>query len=150
MKVNKIFLATALMLALLAMGIVVAEEVSLGDHSFEIPKGFEVLNSTDEMIVLTQDDDHVIVVMIPDAVKNSDDAKTYLEKQGYKFIAEETYTADGKEVAQQNYEKDGYKVMSYILPAGSDQCVVTYTIPTDEEPPEGADNPVTTILNSIH
>ena len=136
MKFNKVFLATALMLALLAMGVVVAEEVSLGDHAFEIPEGFEILNSTDEMVIMTQDDDHVIVVMIPEEVKNSDDAKAYLENQGYKFIAEETYTADGKEVAQQNYEKDGYKVMSYIIPAGADQCVITYTIPTDEEPPE--------------
>lgn len=150
MKFNKIFLAAAIMLVVLGMGIVVAEDVSIGDHEFTLPDGFKVLNSTDNMVVLTQDDDHAIAVMVPDSVKNSEDAKNYLEQQGYKFIAEETYSADGKEVQQQNYETDGYTVMAYVIPAGADQCVITYTIPSDETAPEGADNPVTTILNSIH
>ncbi len=150
MKFNKIFLAAAIMLVVLGMGIVVAEDISLGDHEFTIPDGFQEVQSTDEMVMLSQDDDHAIAVMIPEAVKNSDDAKTYLENQGYSFIAEETYDADGKIVQQQNYEKDGYTVMAYVLPAGADQCIVVYTIPADETAPEGADNPVTTILNSIH
>lgn len=150
MKFNKIFLAAAIMLVVLGMGIVVAEDISLGDHEFTIPDGFQEVQSTDEMVMLSQDDDHAIAVMIPKEVKNSDDAKTYLENQGYSFIAEETYDADGKIVQQQNYEKDGYTVMAYVLPAGADQAIVVYTIPSTETAPEGADNPVTTILNSIH
>lgn len=149
MKFNKIFLVAMAIFVVLAMGIVVAENVSIGDHDFTIPDGFTVLNSTDEMVLLTKDNDHVIGVIIPEAVKNSEDAKAYLEAQGYKFLAEEKYTADGKEVQQQNFEKDGFTVMAYVIPAGSDQCIVTYTIPSTETPPEGADNPVTTILNSI-
>lgn len=150
MKFNKLFLAVAIILVVLGMGLVVAEDISIGDHEFTIPDGFQVVNSTDEMVLLAQDDDHAIGVIIPEAVKNSDDAKAYLEDQGYTFIAEETYLADGKEVQQQNYESEGYTVMAYVLPAGADQCIVTYTIPSDETAPEGADNPVTTILNSIH
>lgn len=150
MKIGKIFLVAAIMLVVLGMGIVVAEDISLGELEFTIPDGFEVKDSTDEMITLIQDNDHAIAVMIPKSVSNSEDAKTYLVDQGYEFIGEETYTTDGKEVQQQNYKKDGYTVMAYILPAGADQCVVTYTIPEDQTPPEGSDNPVTTILNSIH
>lgn len=149
MKFNKIFLAAAIMLVVLGMGIVVAEDVSIGDHGFTVPDGFKVLNSTDNMVVVTQDDQHAIAVMFPDTVKNTDDAKHFLELQGYKFIGEENYTADGKEVLQQNYESNGYNVLAYIIPAGDDQCVVTYTLPSDETAPEGADNPVTTILDSI-
>ncbi len=150
MKFSKIFLVAAIVLVVLGMGIVVAEDISIGDHEFTIPDGFQLVNSTDKMVLLSQDDDHAIGVMIPEEVKNSEDAKTYLENQGYTFIGEETYNADGKEVQQQNYETDGYTVMAYVIPAGADQCVVTYTIPSDETAPEGADNPVTTILNSIH
>ena len=150
MKFNKIFLVAELVLVVLGMGVVVSENVSLGSHEFTIPDGFKVLNSTDNMVILSQDNDHAIGVMIPESVKNSEDAKKYLEKEGYKFIGEEKYTADGKEVLQQNYESDGYTVMAYVLPAGSDQCIVTYTIPSSETAPEGENNPVTTILNSIH
>ncbi len=150
MKFNKIFLAAAIVLVVLGMGIVVAEDISVGDHEFTIPDGFEEVQSTDEMVLLSQDDDHAISVMVPEAVQSSEDAKTYLEDQGYSFIGEETYDADGKIVQQQNYEKDGFTVMAYVLPAGADQCIVVYTIPSDETAPEGADNPVTTILNSIH
>lgn len=150
MKFNKIILVAAIVLVVLGMGIVVAEDISVGDHEFTIPDGFEVVNSTDEMVLLSQDDDHAIAVMIPEEVSDSEDSKEYLENQGYTFIGEETYMADGKEVEQQNYESDGYTIMAYVIPAGADQCIVTYTISSDETAPEGADNPVTTILNSIH
>lgn len=149
MKFNKIFIALLLLIVASSIGIACAEEVSVGDHKFTIPDGYSVLNTTDDSVILTQDNDHVIVVIVPEAVKNADDAKSYLEGQGYNFKGEETYDADGKIVQQQNYEKDGYTVMSYVIPAGADQCIVTFTIPADESAPEGADNPVTTVLNSI-
>lgn len=149
MKFNKIFIALLLLIVASSIGIACAEEVTVANHEFTIPDGYSILNSTDDSVILTQDNDHVIVVIVPEAVKNADDAKSYLEDQGYKFIGEETYDADGKIVQQHNYEKDGYTVMSYVIPAGSDQCIVTFTIPADETAPENADNPVTTILNSI-
>ena len=150
MKFNKIFIVLLLLILASIIGIACAEEASVANHKFTIPEGYKVLNTTDDTIILTQDDDHVIVVIVPEEVKNVNDAKSYLEAQGYKFIGGETYNADGKEVQQHNYEKDGYTVMSYIIPAGEDHCIVTYTIPADETAPEGADNPVTTVLNSIH
>lgn len=81
MKFNKIFLVAALVLVVLGMGVVVAENVSLGSHEFTIPDGFKVLNSTDNMVILSQDNDHAIGVMIPESVKNSEDAKNTLKKK---------------------------------------------------------------------
>ena len=149
MKFNKIFIALLLLIVASSIGIACAEEVSVAGHEFTIPDGYKVLNTTDDSVILTQDNDHVIVVIVSEAVKNADDAKSYLEDQGYKFLGEETYDADGKIVQQQNFEKDGFTVMSYVIPAGADQCIVTFTIPAGETAPEGADNPVTTVLNSI-
>ena len=149
MKFNKMFIALLLLIVVSCVGIACAEEVSVADHKFTIPDGYKVLNTTDDSVVLTQDDNHVIVVMVPEVVKNANEAKSYLEDKGYKFIGEDSYNADGKEVQQQNYEKEGFTVMSYIIPAGDDQCIVTFTIPADETAPEGADNPVTTVLDSI-
>ena len=149
MKFNRIFIALLLLVVASSIAIACAEEVTVADHEFTIPDGYSILNNTDDSVILTQDDDHVIVVYVPEEVRNSDDAKAFLEDIGYKFIDEESYNAAGKDVQQQNYEKDGYTVMSYVIPAGADQCIVTFTIPADETAPEGADNPVTTILNSI-
>jgi hypothetical protein len=149
MKFNKIFIALLLLIVASSIGIACAEEASVADHKFTIPDGYKILNTTDDTVILTQDDDHVIIVIVPEEVKSDADAKTYLENQGYKFLGDETYDADGKIVQQHNYEKDGYSVMTYIIPAGSDQCIVTFTIPAGETAPEGADNPVTTVLNSI-
>ncbi|WP_407393735.1 hypothetical protein [Methanobrevibacter sp.] len=53
MKFNKIFLAVAIVLVVLGMGIVVAEDISVGDHEFTIPDGFQEVQSTDEMVLLS-------------------------------------------------------------------------------------------------
>lgn len=149
MKLSKKFLILIAVVFIASVGIAVAEDATIGGHSFTVPDGFKVLNTTDEMVVLSSDNNHAISVIVQDSVKNTDDAKTYLEGQGYKFIGEDTYNADGKDVQQQNYEKDGFTVLSYIFPADDDYCIVAYTVPDGDTIPEGADNPVTTILNSI-
>lgn len=149
MKFNRIFLAILVVLVVSCVGAAVAAEASVADHTFTIPDGFHILNSTDDSTILEQDDNHAIVVMVSDEVGTVEDARQSLESKGYKFLGSDTYNADGKDVQQQNYGTDTLTIMAYVFDAGSDKCIVTYTIPSSETPPEGADNPVTTILNSI-
>ena len=149
MKFNKIFLAILAVLVVSCVGVAVAAEASIGDYTFTIPDGFKLTNSTDDATILEHDDEHAIVVMMSDEVGSVEDAKQNLESKGYTFIGSETYNADGKDVVQQNYGTSELTIMAYVFDVGSEKCIVTYTIPSSETPPEGSDNPVTTILNTI-
>lgn len=149
MKFNKIFLAILVLIVVSGIGIAVAGDASIGDHTFTIPDGFKVLESTDEMTILQEGDDHAIVVMVSDNVNSVEDSRKNLESKGYNFLGSEKYNADGKDVEQQNYGTDDLTVMAYVFDVGDEKCIVTYTIPSSETPPEGTDNPVTTILNTI-
>lgn len=149
MKFNKIFLAILVLIVVSGIGVAVAAEANVGDHTFTIPDGFKLMNSTDDTAILQQGDEQAIVVMMSDKVKSVDDSKKNLESQGYEFLGSQKYNADGKDVEQQNYGTDKWTIMAYVFDVGSEKCIVTYTIPANETPAEGSDNPVTTILNSI-
>ncbi|WP_407410443.1 hypothetical protein [Methanobrevibacter sp.] len=149
MKFSKIFLAILVVIAVSGIGIAAAAEANVGDHTFTIPDGFKLINSTGDTAILQQGDEQAIVVMMSDEVNSVDDAKKNLEAKGYEFIGSEKYNADGKDVEQQNYGTDKWSIMAYVFDVGSEKCIVTYTIPANETPAEGSDNPVTTILNSI-
>ena len=128
-----------------------AEDVSVDDYTFTVPEGFSVNGTYDEdMVVLTHDENHAIVVLISDDIASSSDAISYLEGEGYSFLGEETYDAVNYEVKQQNYELDGFTVLSYVFQVEDDDyCIITYTIPSDETAPEGDANPVTGILETF-
>lgn len=149
MKFSKIFLAILVLIVVSGIGVAVAAEANVGDHTFTIPDGFKLMNSTADSAILQQGDEQAIVVMMSDTVKSVDDSKKNLESQGYEFLGSQKYNADGKDVEQQNYGTDKWSIMAYVFDVGSEKCIVTYTIPANETPAEGSDNPVTTILNSI-
>lgn len=149
MKFNKIFLAILVLIVVSGIGVAVAAEASVGDHTFTIPDGYKLLNSTDDTAILQEGNTHAIVVMMSDEVKSIDDSRKNLESKGYEFLGSQKYNADGKDVEQQNYGTDELTVMAYVFDVGSEKCIVTYTIPANETPEEGSDNPVTTILNTI-
>jgi len=149
MKFNRIFLSILVLLVVSCVGVAVAAEASIGDHTFTIPDGFKLTNSTDDATILEQDDNHAIVIMMSDEVGSVEDAKQNLESKGYTFLGSQTYNADGKDIVQQNYGTSDLTIMAYVFDVGSEKCIVTYTIPSSETPPEGSDNPVTTILNTI-
>jgi len=149
MKISKILLAILVLLVVSCVGVAVAAEASIEGHTFTVPDGFKVTNSTDDATILEQDDKHAIVVMMSDDVGSVEDAKQNLESKGYTFIGSQTYNTDGKDVVQQNYGTSDLTIMAYVFDVGSEKCIVTYTIPSSETPPEEGDNPVTTILNTI-
>lgn len=151
MKFNKIGLAIILLVVVSSMGIVFAESASVGGHSFTIPDGFKEYNSSSDTITLAPNsgEDEAIVMMITENVKSMDDAKKYLEDKGYVFQGQDTYKVGDTEVDQQNYIKGDYLVLCYVISAGDDYCIITYTMSKDVTPPEGAANPVSTIINTI-
>ena len=123
---------------------------SLGDYTFDIPAGYEIVNQTDNLLSMQQDTDHAIVMALPDEVKSADEFKADLEKQGYEFGDEDTYTSGNFEISQYNYNKDTYQGFLYICDDGNDSPIlITLVIPADEDVPSEDDNPVTQIVNSL-
>ena len=150
MKSKSIILALSVLILACSMTAIAAENVDVSGHTFEVPEGYAIDNSTDEQVIFTNDDGYAIVVLFSDEIANSDDAIKTLEAKGYKFIAEETYDSSDYKVSQQNYEKDGLTVYSYNFELDDGKyCVCTLTIPSDHTAPEGDDNPITGIIKTM-
>lgn len=150
MKNKSIILALAVLIVACSITAIAAESASVGDYSFDIPKDYNAINITDTQANLEKDNTHAIVVIFADSVANDDDAKASLESQGYEFLGQRSYDANGYSVDQQNFEKSGLTVYSYNFEMKDGKyCIITYTIPSSEQPGENEDNPVTDIIKSL-
>lgn len=152
MKFKYLILSFMLLILVGSIAAIAAEEDygSLGDYTFDIPDGYEIVNKTDNLLSMQEDTDHAIVMSLPDEVKSSDEFKADLEKQGYEFGDEDTYTSGNFEISQYNYNKDTYQGFLYICDDGNDSPIlITYVMPADEDAPDPDDNPVTQIVNSL-
>ena len=151
---NYKYLFASLMLLILACSITAIaaadDYASLGDYTFDIPSGYEVLSDTNNMITMQADQDHAIVMTLPDSVKEPDEFKAQLEKQGYKFGDEDNYTVGNFDLNQYNYDYQDYQGFLYICDDGNDSPIlITLVIPADEDVPSEDDNPVTQIISSL-
>ena len=113
MKIKTITISIALLILACSITAIAAEDVSVAGHTFEVPKDYNIFNTSDDQVILEKDDSHAIVIMFADSIDNSDDSISSLESKGYKFIGEETYDAEGFKITQQNYEKGQLTVYSY-------------------------------------
>ena len=41
---------------------------SLGDYTFDIPDGYQIINKTDKMLSMQEDKDHALIMALPDEV----------------------------------------------------------------------------------
>jgi hypothetical protein len=159
MDFSKKFLLLIALVFIASVGMVAAEDVSLGGHTFTVPEGFEIVDNDGEVISMmnmtmlneTEDIDHIqlIDVMFTKDVKNSKEARSYYEHQGLKFIGEKKYALNGKDVLKQTYEMSGFTFVLYITSAGNDKCAVSCFVPLNQTHSEGLDNSVNAILKSV-
>ena len=123
---------------------------SIGDYTFDIPDGYQIVNKTDNMLSMQEDVNHAIVMSLPDTVKSSDEFKASLEKQGYEFGDEDSYTVGNFDINQYNYNYEKYQGFLYICDDGNDSPIlITLVMPADEDAPSSDDNPVTQIIKSL-
>ena len=131
---------------------IAANEASIGDYTFTLPDGYTIANQTEDLISMTQDDDHAIVISDPEVVKSSEEFKADLEADGYEFGDEANYTSGNFDIEQYNYNQDSYKGFLYICHDNTDDdevFLITLVMPEDEDTPSEDDNPVSTILSSF-
>ena len=152
MKYKYLFLSFMLLILACSVVAISADEDygSIGDYTFDIPDGYQIVNKTDNMLSMQEDTNHAIVISLPDVIKDSDDFKAQLEKQGYEFGDEDNYTVGNFNINQYNYNKDTYQGSLYICDDGNDSPIlITLVVPADEDAPSSDDNPVTQIINSL-
>ena len=149
MKFKYLFLSLMILILASSIALVAAEEASLGDYSFNVPDGYEIVNQTDNLVSMQSDPDHAIVMSLPDEVKSAADFKKSLEAEGYKFGDEDTYKAGDFDVSQYNYEYQDYQGFLYICEGEDNPILITLVMPADEDAPSPDDNPVTEIINSL-
>ena len=152
MKFKYLLLSFMLLILVGSIAAIAADDDygSLGDYTFDIPDGYQIINKTDKILSMQEDPDHAIIIALPDEVKSSDEFKADLEKQGYEFGDEDNYTSGNFEINQYNYNKDTYQGFLYICDDGNDSPIlITYVMPADDDAPDPDDNPVTQIVNSL-
>ena len=152
MKYKYLFLSFMLLILVGSITAIAANEASIGDYTFTLPDGYTIANQTEDLISMTQDDDHSIVISDPEVVKSSEEFKADLEADGYEFGDEANYTSGNFDIEQYNYNQDSYKGFLYICHDNTDDdevFLITLVMPEDEDTPSEDDNPVSTILSSF-
>ena len=152
MKYKYLFLSFMLLILVGSITAIAANEASIGDYTFTLPDGYTIANQTENLISMTQDDDHAIVISDPEVVKSSEEFKADLEADGYEFGDEANYTSGNFDIEQYNYNQDSYKGFLYICHDNTDDdevFLITLVMPEDEDTPSEDDNPVSTILSSF-
>ena len=152
MKFKYLFLSFLVLILAGSIAAIAANEASIGDYTFTLPDGYTIANQTEDLISMTQDDDHSIVISDPEVVKSSEEFKADLEADGYEFGDEANYTSGNFDIEQYNYNQDSYKGFLYICHDNTDDdevFLITLVMPEDEDTPSEDDNPVSTILSSF-
>ena len=152
MKFKYLFLSFLVLILVGSIAAIAANEASIGDYTFTLPDGYTIANQTEDLISMTQDDDHSIVISDPEVVKSSEEFKADLEADGYEFGDEANYTSGNFDIEQYNYNQDSYKGFLYICHDNTDDdevFLITLVMPEDEDTPSEDDNPVSTILSSF-
>lgn len=148
---NKIILALLAVFILLAgTSIIFAEQITVGDMSFDVPGNYTVNKTTDDACVLKSNnsDNYTISIVA------SESSDTVLEKNsrkssGFTLLSEENYTSTNDlNITQQNFIKNETYFSFYSFEVGNSSYVVSYILPVHDNA-ENQTNPVDEIIESI-
>ena len=149
MKFNmKLLTLISLLLTIVSMSVVFAENTDVGSSTFEIPEGYTVNGTFENTTLLTDGESAIIIV---ESESDISAARDSLEDKGYSFLGENTYAfdEDGIIIHQQNYNKDEYTSCLYVFKKNNKDYIITYTLPEGVSIPSNENNPVTGIIDSL-
>lgn len=154
MKLSKTFLILITLAIIASVGIVAAEDATVGPYTFEVPDGYTIATATDTTLAMQQDEYNAISF----ATEVSDDiesAKQGLIAQGHTFVEETPMEYNGYNTTLQSFtiDKDGTTLYSYNYIELIDEGNFVVTLVTDD-PNFDADlnsgeNPAATIFDTL-
>lgn len=123
---------------------------SLGDYTFDIPDGYHVEDKSDNMLKMSADDNHSIIVYKLDASEDVDFLKSLAAGQGCEFGEEENFTSGNFNVRQCTYNYTDIQGMLYLCDDGKGNPIFVGLLnPNSEEAPDPINNPARQVVDSL-
>ena len=142
------YLLLGLMLFIMVAGVAAADDYeSLGDYTFDIPDGYQVVDKDNEMVTMQTDEDHSVIVYKLDSVSDVDTFMSLLETTGCKFTDEETFQSGSFDVTGYSFTYLDIQGNLYICNDGGVSILVADAIPSTENLAE--DSPAMQVVNSL-
>ena len=120
---------------------------SLGDYTFDIPDGYQVVDKDNEMVTMQADEDHSVIVYKMEALSDVDTFKSFLETTGCEFGEKETFQSGSFDVSGYSYTYMDIQGNLYICNDGGSPILVADAIPSTEDVSE--DSPAMQVVNSL-
>lgn len=128
-----------------------ADEFTVAQHTFEVPNGYSLNQSDDNISTLVRDNNtNYTIFVTAGEIPDDDTAKSSREVVGFKFIGENSYTTDNDIVVnQQNYIKNESFFLFYKFDINGTDYLIGYMMPVHDEMESGDDNPANAIIESL-
>ncbi len=151
MRFKYLFLSFMLLILACSITAIAAEDDygSLGDYTFDIPDGYEVVDQNDEMFTMQADDNHSVVVYKLESASDFEDLKVLVEEFGAKIGEEKSFQSGNFNVTQCDFTFQDIQGLAYVCDDGSGSMLVAYGLPGSEDAPDVNDNPARQVVDSL-
>lgn len=121
MRFKYFFLGLMLLIVVGSIAAASADEdySSLGDYTFDIPEGYQIVDESDNMLNMEADDDHAIIVYLLDTPDDLGLFNSLLESQGCKFNEVDDFQSGSFDVNVRSYEYQDIQGILYTCDDGS-------------------------------
>ena len=145
------YLLLSLMLLIMVGSIAAAAAAddyeSLGDYTFDIPDGYQVVDKDNEAVTMEADENHSVVVYKLDALSDADTFISLLEATGCEFGEEDTFQSGSFDVSGYSFTYLDIQGNLYVCNDGGTPILVFDSIPASED--ASADSPAMQVVNSL-
>lgn len=147
------YLFLSLMLLILACSITAIAAAddyeSLGDYTFDIPDGYQVVDSDDVSVGMELDENHTVLVYQLDSASDISVFKTMLEAAGCEFTDGHDLKVGNFDVSQSTYKFEDTQGNFYICSDGGKPILVADGMLASEELPAAEDSPAYQVVSSL-
>ena len=145
------FLGILIMIMVGSIGAIAAADdyESVGDYTFDIPDGYQVVDKDDVSVGMELDENHTVLVYQLDAVSDINFFKSMLESAGCEFGDAQELKVGNFEATQSTYKFDETQGYFYICSDGGKPIVVADGMTGSEELPAVELSPAYQVVNSL-
>ena len=151
MRFKYMFLGILIMIMVTSVGAIAAADdyESVGDYTFDIPDGYQVVDKDDVSVGMELDENHTVLVYQLDAVSDINFFKSMLESAGCEFGDAQELKVGNFEATQSTYKFDETQGYFYICSDGGKPIVVADGMTGSEELPAVELSPAYQVVNSL-
>ena len=151
MRFKYLFIGILILIMVTSVGAIAAADdyESVGDYTFDIPDGYQVIDKDNVSVGMELDEDHTVLVYELDSVGDISVFKTMLETAGCQFGDEQNLKVGNFDVIQSSYKLEDTQGYFYICNDGGKPIVVAEGMPASEELPAAEDGPAYQVISSL-